>query len=67
MKLFPTRWGRWTRMGFGLGFVGPALIGLPLEMLPNGFGLPGALGIGLWTGALAGFIGGIVDGIVGRR
>ncbi len=63
MKFFPNRWGRWTKVGFGLGFVGPALIGLPLGILPDGFALPEALGIGLWTGALAGFIGRIVDGM----
>ena len=66
MKIFPTRWGRWARIGFGLGFLVPALIGLPLGLLPDGFGFPEALGMGLWTGGLAGFIGGVVDGIKAR-
>ena len=62
MKIFPAGWGRWAKMFFGFGFVVPAVIGLPFGLLPGGFGIPEALGIGLGTGCLAGFIGGIIDG-----
>ena len=54
--------GPWARIGFSIGLLGPAVIGVPW-----GVGLFEALGAGIWIGAIAGFIGWLVDGLMRKR
>ena len=59
--------GRWAKIGFFVGLLGPAVIGVPF-----GVGLPEALGAGVWILALlpdplAALWMGDAQGIAGRQ
>ena len=54
--------GPWARIGFSIGLLGPAVIGVPW-----GVGLFEALVAGLWIGSIAGVIGWVADLLIRKR